>query len=293
MIHSMTAFGRSQREDLGYAVVVEIRTLNSKNLDTVLRLPKNFLEFEDPLRKLIAGRLKRGRVEVYVQIEATRAELKAARLNMELAAFYWGQLRELQEKLEGADPPTLAHLLRIPQIFEPQEMTADHDLLRDVVVAAAEEALEAVQDMRRREGRALFEDCMKGLANLRGDLATILERKDAAVADYQKRLRDRVQELLGETPLDENRFVQEVATMAERMDIHEETVRLRSHFDQLETLLSGPQAAEGRKLDFLAQELLRETNTIGSKTGDLETLQTVVRMKNEIAKLKEQIQNVE
>ncbi len=295
MIHSMTAFGRSRKEDekAGYAATVEIRCLNGKNLDTVLRLPRNFFPFEDPLRKLVAGKLRRGRVEVYVQVEATRVELKASHVNFELAAFYWKQLLTLQEQLTGADAPRLEHVLRIPNVFEPQEMTADSGELGQLILKTAEEALDEVLRMRLLEGQALGEDCRNCLGNLRTELAGINSRKDSVVEEYQKRLRERIQELLGDTLMDENRFVQEVATMAERMDINEEIVRLNSHFDQLENLLAGVHAAEGRKLDFLAQEMHREANTIGSKTGDLETLHAVVRMKSEIARLKEQIQNVE
>lgn len=289
----MTAFGRSQKEDSDYAVTVEVRTLNSKNLDTVLRLPKNFLEFEDPLRKLVVQQLKRGRTEIFIQMEATRVELKASRLNLEVADFYWDQLRQLHRRLEGSDAPTLGHLLRIPHIFEPQEMTAERGSLLSLVMEAAREALSEVQSMRVVEGRALCDDCTNGLARLRTDLDIIVGRKDTAVAEYSKRLRERVQALLGEIPLDESRFMQEVASMAEKMDINEEIVRLRSHFDQFESLLTGTEEAVGRKLDFLTQEIHRETNTIGSKTGDLETTQTLVRMKNEIARLKEQIQNIE
>ncbi len=293
MIQSMTAFGRSQKEDSGYSVTVEIRTLNGKNLDTVLRLPKNFLEFEDPLRKLIAQKLRRGRTEVFVQIEATHVEFKASRLNLDVAAFYWDQLQQLHRHLEGSDTPALAHLLRIPQLFEPHETTVDRNSLLTLIIETAQEALAEVQRMRVLEGRALCADCTNGITMLRTDIKTITGRKDSAVAEYQKRLRERIQTLLGETPLDENRFVQEVAAMAERMDINEEIVRLKSHFDQFECLLTGEEIAVGRKLDFLTQEMHRETNTIGSKTGDLETLQTLVRMKNEIARLKEQIQNIE
>jgi len=295
LIHSMTAFGRSRREDpaSGYAVTVEIRCLNGKNLDTVLRLPRNLLQFEDPLRKLVTGKLRRGRVEIYLQIEATRVELKASQLNFELAAFHWAQLQRLHRELNGADPPRLEHILRIPNVFESQEMTGDLSQLGALMLETAGEALHEVIKMRQLEGQALCGDCLKIMASLRADLAAITARKDSVVQDYQKRLRERIQELLGETPMDENRFVQEVATMADRMDINEEIVRLNSHFDQMENLISGTGAAEGRKLDFLAQEMHRETNTIGSKAGDLETLHAVVRMKNEIARLKEQIQNVE
>lgn len=293
MICSMTAFGRTQKEESGYSVTVEIRSLNGRYLDIVLRLPKNYLEFEEPLRKQIAQVARRGRVEVFVQIETTQIEQKAPRLHIPLARYYWAQLQELHRELPGIDPPKMEHLLRIPHIFESRKEEGDRDVLQKILMDAVAETLEQVRQMRCREGEALLQDCLNRLSTLRRELAVIDSRKDLILEEYQQRLRDRIQELLGDIQVDENRILQEAACSAERSDINEEIVRLNSHFDQLETLLTTSREADGRKLDFLTQELHREVNTIGCKTGDLEALQAVVRMKSEIGKLKEQVQNVE
>jgi uncharacterized protein (TIGR00255 family) len=293
LILSMTAFGRAQKQAFGYSVTIEIRALNGRLLDIVLRLPKNYLEFEDAFRKLIAKRIRRGRVEVFVQIEHTAAEQLAPRLNPSLAHLYWGQLQEIHLQLPGSDPPTLDHLLHIPHLFTPTEPDTDREALADLLTDTLGEVIEQVQLMRIQEGRALIEDFLARTGSLRQGLSVIEGRKELVLEEYQKRLRDRIQELLGETALDENRLLQEVAYFAERSDINEELVRLKSHLDQIETILSDSKPTDGRKLDFLMQELHREVNTIGSKTNDLETIQIIVDMKAEIGKLKEQVQNVE
>jgi len=293
VVCSMTAFSRVRKERAGYAIAVEIRTLNSKGLDIIVRLPKNGMEWEESLRKLVAQFLRRGRTEVYVGVEATTIEHRAPRINEKLARFYWDQLQTLYRQLPGTDPPRLADILRIPHIFEAREVEEDLDSLRDLIVETVTETLEGIKRMRCQEGEALLRDCLARLASLRQELGFVDSRKDATVVEYQKRLRERMAELLGGMGVDESRLLQEVACMADRADINEEIVRFQSHLDQMEGLLTGTAPTDGRTLDFLTQELHRETNTLGCKSGDLETVQAVVRMKSEIGKLKEQIQNIE
>jgi uncharacterized protein (TIGR00255 family) len=289
----MTAFGRLQKEHPPYTVLVEVRTLNSKSLDVVLRLPKNCLEFEDPLRKLVAKQVRRGRIEVYIQVDSRSAEQRGPRISTELARFYWTQLQELHRALPGCEPPKLDHLLSIPHIFEQASQTPDNELLGNLLSSTLSEALEQIRKMRDVEGQSLMEDCAERLRLLRDAAAIVDSRKALVIEEYHSRIRDRIQELLGDAMPDENRILQEVATYAEKADITEELVRLASHIRQIEEMFSAREPAEGRRLDFLAQELHREANTIGCKSGDLDTIQAVVRMKSEIGKLKEQIQNVE
>ncbi len=293
MIQSMTAFGRSQKEGLGFSITVEIRSLNSRNLDTVLRLPKNFAEFEDPCRKLIAQVLRRGRVEVNVQIETKAIQARVPRLNMDYARFYWEQLEELHRQLPQTAPPTLDHLLQVPYLYEPAEAVFEREALKTLLTDALAAALQQVQQMKAQEGAALREDCLSRVTTLRSDLSVIESQVENILDDHRERLRERIQELLGDAQLDENRLLQEVALIADRSDINEEIVRLRSHLEQMEALLCDTAPADGRRLDFLTQEMHREVNTMGSKTGDLGTIHTVIAMKTEIGKLKEQVQNIE
>jgi uncharacterized protein (TIGR00255 family) len=289
----MTAYGRAQREEAGYSITVEIKALNGKFLDIAVRLPRNFLEFEEPLRKQIAQMIRRGRIEAHVQIESTAFSQKAPRLNLALARRYWDQLQELHRSLPGAEKPTLGTLLRIPYIFETREAVEDRELLRELLAQTVSEALVQMIRSRAQEGEALLQDLLTRLTLVREELSLIESRKDLVLQEYQVRLRERMEELLKDVTVDEGRLLQEIGYLAERSDINEELVRLQSHLDQLGELVAGDSVADGRRLDFLIQELHRESNTIGSKTNDLETVQAVVRMKSEIGKLKEQVQNVE
>lgn len=293
MIHSMTAFGRAQQEGQGYRVTVEVRALNSRNLDVVLRFPRNCLELEDQTRKRIAQRIQRGRVEVHVQMEPVAVDQKANRVNVTLARHYWEQLQQLTAELPGSNAPTLEHLLRFADIFESATNGVDPASQEPLLNSAVLAALDALDQMRTREGRTLVEDLLPRVTWMNDAVSRVEARRADAVADYQQRLRERLQELLGNVQLDEDRLMQELAIFADRSDITEEIVRARSHLEQMQRLLQGSEPAPGRKLDFLTQELHREITTIGSKANDLEISQTVVQMKSEIAKLREQVQNIE
>jgi uncharacterized protein (TIGR00255 family) len=293
MIHSMTAFGRSQAEAEGFSLMVEIRTLNSRNLDIFIRFPRNCLELEDHCRKIIARSLRRGRIEVNAQLELKGAGDRAPTLNMALARQYWEQLQELHRRLPRTESPTLELLLRIPHLFENSDAVFDRDLMSANLTGAVQEALDQVHRMRAQEGEALLQDCLQRLSNVKRELSLIENQQENVLREYELRIRERVQQLLAEVPVDENRLLQEVAYFAERSDINEEVVRLRSHLDQMLNLLTATTPADGRKLDFLLQEMHREANTIGAKTGDLDSIRSVIEVKAEIGKLKEQIQNVE
>jgi uncharacterized protein (TIGR00255 family) len=289
----MTSFGRTEKEVNGYRVTLEIRTLNSRYLDTVFRFPKNFLELEDAARKRVAQSIRRGRVEVFAQVDMMQTEQKVPDISPVLARFYWTRLQELHRSLPGTDPPKLENLLGIPHIFEARENVIDRDVIKELLMEALGETLEKTQLMRSQEGETLLRDITRRLDALRSEVALIDDRKEIVLAEYQQRLRDRIQELLGGTEADESRLLQEVAFMAERSDITEEIVRIRSHLDQMQSLVLGDQPADGRTLDFMTQELHREVNTIGCKSTDLEVVQAVVRMKSETGKLREQVQNIE
>ncbi len=293
MIHSMTGFGRSRKEGAGYAVSVEMRALNAKQLDISVRIPKNFFEFEDLCRKLIAKRIRRGRIDASIQIESTDVRQKAPHISLELAQYYWSQLQEIHREIVRSEEPSLDHLLRIPHIYETPEAVIDSEAIRELISSAMSEALEQVLGMRALEGEMLLRDFMDRLTALRDDLSAVASRREAVIEEYRTRLQERIKQLLGGTEPDENRLLQEIAFIIDRADINEEIVRLGSHLGQVESILAGAKPADGRRLDFLIQELHREASTIGSKTSDLDTVQAVVRMKTEIGKLKEQAQNIE
>ncbi|MGO9022103.1 MAG: YicC/YloC family endoribonuclease [Syntrophobacteraceae bacterium] len=293
MIHSMTGFGRSRKEGAGYTISVEMRALNAKQLDISVRIPKNFIEFEDLCRKLIAKRIRRGRIDAFIQIESTDVRQKAPLISLELAQYYWSQLQEIHREIVHSEEPSLGHLLSIPHIYEMPEAAIDSESLKELISSAMSEALGQVLGMRVLEGETLLRDFMDRLAALRYDLALVVSRREAVIEEYRTRLQERMKQLLGGTEPDENRLLQEIAYIIDRADINEEIVRLESHLGQVESILNSAMPADGRRLEFLIQELHREASTIGSKTTDLDTVQVVVRMKTEIGKLKEQAQNIE
>lgn len=293
MIHSMTGFGRSRKEGSGYTTSVEMRALNAKQLDISVRVPKNFFEFEDLCRKLIAEKIRRGRIDAFIQIESTDITLRAPHISLELARHYWSQLEEIHREFAHSEEPTLDHLLRVPHIYETQQAVLDTEAIAELLSSAMTEALDQVLGMRAIEGESLLRDCLARLAAIRDDLSVVRGRRETVIEEYKARLQERIKQLLGGMEPDENRLMQELAFIIDRSDINEEIVRLGSHLGQIQSLLTGAKPADGRRLDFLIQELHREASTIGSKTTDLETVQAVVRMKTEIGKLREQAQNVE
>ena len=293
MINSMTGFGRSRKESGGYSISVEIRALNGKQLDISVRMSKNFFEFEDLCRKVIAGKIRRGRIDAFVQIESADIRRKAPAINRELARYYWSQLEELHRELGRFEHPCVDQLLRVPYIYETPEAVVDSEAVKDLVCSAMSDGLEQVLKMREIEGLALKSDLLNRLSALREDLAVVAGRREVVIEEYKTKLSERVKLLLGGEAPDENRLAQEIAFMIDRADINEEIVRLGSHIEQVSTLVGGPKPADGRRLDFLIQELHREASTIGSKTSDMEIVQAVVRIKTEIGKLKEQAQNIE
>jgi uncharacterized protein (TIGR00255 family) len=289
----MTGFGRSRKEGSGYTISVEMRALNAKQLDVSVRIPKNFFEFEDLCRKLIAEKIRRGRVDAFVQIESTDITLKAPHISIELARYYWSQFQEIHREIVHTEEPTLDHLLRVPHIYETKEPVLDTEATAELLSSALTEALDEVLRMRALEGESLLRDFLVRLAAIRDDLSVVRSRRETVIEEYKARLQERIKQLLGGTEPDENRLMQELAFIIDRSDINEEIVRLGSHLEQIQSILTGAKPADGRRLDFLIQELHREASTLGSKTTDLDTVQAVVRMKTEIGKLREQAQNVE
>jgi uncharacterized protein (TIGR00255 family) len=293
LIYSMTGFGRSRKEDAGYSINVEMRALNAKQLDISARFPKTFMEFEDLCRRIISERIRRGRIDLFVQIESTDIRQKVPQISPELARYYWKQLQDIHLEIRITEELKLDHLLHIPHIYEVPETVVDSEAIQALLATAVSEALEQVQRMRAREGESLLQDFLNRLTSLKKDLSVVRERSGTVVQEYKSKLEDRMKQLLGGVGPDENRLLQEIAFLVDRSDINEEIVRLGSHLDQIRSLLTSSKPADGRRLDFIIQELHREVNTIGSKTTDLETVQAVVRMKTEIGKLKEQAQNIE
>ena len=292
MIKSMTGFGQGEAADAGYAVQVEIKSVNHRYLDLFFRIPKQYSQLEETLRTVITGRLARGRVEVTLSVEEFGDQERIVQINNALLKGYLQALRTIQSELGSEDKIQLSDILVLPGLLEVDEPPLDWDNLQQLVAQAANAALDGLEAMREAEGRRLCADLEEKLLQvekLRADVAGIAPQ---VVVDYRKRLRERLGELLDGTTLTEERFLGEVAIFADRCSIDEELVRLASHIQEFKETLKS-HASVGRKLDFLIQEMNREVNTIGSKANNVRIAASVVSMKSELEKIREQVQNIE
>lgn len=291
MTRSMTGYGKAEAATSNGRCSVEIRSVNHRYGEVFVKLPRTFMQFENDIRKCVAEQVKRGKIEVFVQQENTSSAVQPM-LNIQLAKSYHRALTSMKEALGLADPVTLALLAAQKDVLVPVEGEIEEEAIREELVAATREAVQKLNAMRLREGAVLAADVQDRLQNLTVLISRIAELAPQAVHSSSTRLRDRLSQLTGEYGLDQARLAQEIAILADRCDVTEELVRFNSHVQQfLETMkLDEP---VGRKLDFLLQELNREVNTIGSKANEAEITTTVIELKAEIEKIREQVQNIE
>lgn len=288
---SMTGYGRCHIEEDGREMTVEVKSVNHRFLDISYRLSRTLSFLDDAVRKGVGARLARGHVDVFVSYENHRQDARTVRVDTALAAAYRQALGELAAAVgRDADLP-LAEYARMPDVLTVQEKDEDQQAVRALFVRALDGALDGLIQMREQEGERMRADMLEKLNAIDGLRETIAARAPAVVEEYREKLSQRIAALT-DGELDEARLLTEVALFADRAAIDEELVRLKSHLDALRDTA---QMAEpvGRKLDFLVQELNRETNTIGSKASDTAIAQAVVAAKGEIEKLREQVQNIE
>ncbi len=293
MVQSMTGFGRGTAENERYKITVELKSVNNRYLEVALHAPRLLLPLEGGIKKAIAGVAERGKVDVYIQLEAIGDVEPGLKTDKALAAAYAGAIGEVAEAAGlGAYRLTIGDLLRLPGLFTLQPPEDDLTAAEAVLMQALNDALAGFAAMRRSEGGRLAQDLLARRDTVAG-LVSRIEALAASVAqEYQAKLKARIEELLGAVPLDEARLANEVAYFADHACINEELVRLQSHLAQLGELLMSDGPC-GRKLDFLLQEFNREVNTIGSKANCLEISQLVIEAKSELEKIREQIQNIE
>ena len=292
MIRSMTGYGRYQQVLDGWDVTVELKSVNHRYYEYTSRLPRTCGFLDDKLKTFLQQSIARGKVEVYVSLDAVETADSHVEVNLPLAEAYRDALRETAEKLEVRDDCTVMGLARFPEVLTVRKNEADEEVIWNVVRETAAVALAKFIEMREREGARMREDVLSRRAFLLERVAVVEERSPQTVREHMEKITERMHELLGTVTVDEQRLLTEAALFADKIATAEETVRLRSHLDQLEQLVNSSEPV-GRKLDFLIQEINRETNTIGSKAQDLLLAQTVVDMKAEIEKIREQIQNIE
>ena len=292
MIKSMTGYGRVEGLCDGRNIIVEAKSVNHRFLEIALRMPASLYPLEMEYKKKIAERFKRGRIDVSIRLEGEGSDTSKVNLNMDIARGYFDILNRIKTEFNIQEPVSIKSLISFRDIFTPPaETQLDADFLNSVE-KMLQEALSILVNMRQDEGIVLFSDMQMRLQAIGEIMGDIRLRAPQVVLEYQKRLSERIRELTAGLELDAGRLAQEVAVMADRCDITEEIVRMQSHIGQFEALLQSDEA-EGRKIDFLLQEMNREINTIGSKGNDVEIARQVIEVKSELGKLREQAQNIE
>ncbi len=289
----MTAFGRAEKRDEGHSYVVEMRSVNRRYCEITVRMPQQLLALEERIKKLVATKVSRGRVDVTVKVQKGPEAIPEIEVNIPLAKAYHRALSELSENLETEEKIGLQAVLGLGGIITATEPEADLEKTWAALSSCIGDALEGMDAMRISEGNALCLDFQKRLQTVDQGLSNVKVLAPSVLSEYHSRLKDRIAVLTeGKVELDPNRLAQEAAFLADKSDITEEIVRAESHLEQFRNMieLGGP---AGRALDFLLQELNREVNTIGSKAGDASLCHTVVTIKSELEKIREQVQNIE
>lgn len=292
MVASMTGFGRGEAEADGYWASVEVRSVNGRYGDVSVHLPRTLAELEPRIKALVLSTVSRGQVSVSITLKGEAVERGVPVVNVGILEAYKEGLEVLKARMGLAGEVDLIQAAMLPDIFEFETKAPDVEAIWAVVGPACQAGVARCQAMRRAEGEKLAQDLVDRIGRLESLICKVEELAPARVETVRQKLEEKLREFLGPEQVDENRLLMEVALLAERSDITEEYVRFRSHNAQFLQTLKWDEAV-GRRLNFLLQEMLREANTIGSKTGDVEIAHLVVEMKEEVEKLKEQVQNIE
>lgn len=292
MIKSMTGYGKGQAAAQGLGLTVEIKSVNHRYVDITVKSPRSFLFLENEIKKRVAERLRRGKVDIFINQDVLTTSLQVPVVNHPVAAAFVKAFEELRTSygLDGGIPVGL--LAGQKDVLVVREGELDETLIRSCLDTALQRALDAIEGMRAAEGAATLVDMENRLAVAEGLLAEVEERAPRVPQEWQAKLAERLSRLNGDVAADPQRLAQELAVFADRCDISEEIVRFRSHLQQFRQLFRQDEAV-GRQLDFLVQELNREVNTMGSKSNDADLTRLVVALKAELEKVREQVQNVE
>ena len=292
MIKSMTGYGRAREVLNKRDITVEVRSVNNRYLDCTVKMPRMYAFAEDVVKQHVQKAISRGKVDVFITVDASAADVAKVTVNRELAAQYAAALGELAEVCGTEPHVTPEQLSRFPDVLTVTKADEDLETVSADLCAVLDEALAAYNTMRAVEGAKLAEDIGNRLTYIENYTSQVEERSPQTVAESRAKLTARMQEVLQSTTIDEQRILTEAAIYADKVAVDEETVRLRSHVAQLRTMLASDEPM-GRKMDFLIQEVNRESNTIGSKCNDVAIAQVVVGLKAEVEKMREQVQNVE
>lgn len=292
MLKSMTGFGRSSLEKDGYGYSIEIKSVNHRYLDLSIKMPRSLSQLEDRIRKMVSENISRGKIDIFInQNNYCRHDVEA-KFNQALADSYINCLYKIKDSYNIRDDISVSLIARFPDIIAIEQKEENIETVWNIISEPLTKAIEMLIAMREKEGSKLYDDINSRCDNIFNNVLIIEQRAPIIVKEYREKLEARIKELIEDTKIDENRIALEVALMADKLNIDEEIVRLKSHIHQMKDTLN-MQEPIGRKLDFIVQELNREANTISSKANDLELVNIVLSIKNEIEKIREQIQNIE
>ena len=292
LIKSMTGYGRAVATVNGREFTVELRSVNNRYLDCSVKLPRSLSFAEETVKQAVKASISRGKADVFISVRSEGGEEVQVSLNSNVLTGYLAAMRQMVDEHGVKDDISVSTLSRLPEVFTVERPEIDEDQLRADLMSVVYQALEGYDAMRCTEGKALENDLRSRGETILALVAQVEQGNAQTVIDYRARLEAKLQEVLANTQIDESRILTEAAIFADKVAVDEETVRLRSHLQQMNTMLSGG-GAVGRKLDFLLQEMNRETNTIGSKCSDVRLARIVVDMKAELEKIREQTQNIE
>ena len=292
MIKSMTGYGRARKTLNKRDITVEVRSVNNRYLDCTVKMPRMYTFAEDAIKQHVQKAISRGKVDVFISVDASAADVAKVTVNRELAAGYAAALRELAEVCGTEPHVTPEQLSRFPDVLTVTKADEDLETVSADLCEVLDEALEAYNAMRAVEGRKLAEDILNRLSTIEAYTTQVEQRSPETVKEYREKLTARMQEVLQSTTIDPQRILTEAAINSDKVAVDEETVRLRSHVAQLRTMVESDEPM-GRKMDFLIQEVNREANTTGSKCNDVDIARVVVGLKAEVEKMREQVQNVE
>lgn len=287
---SMTGYGRAEYSENGVRLIIEIKTVNNRNFDLNLKTPRSFIALEDVIRKTVQQHVRRGRIDLFVNFYDTREKSSTLEVNLDKAQAYYNAGESISEKLGISNDLTVSMIMRSPDVITDNSLT-DVSEFEEILKQTVEKACINLNAMRKVEGEKLVNDLFDKMDLISSLREKILERAPLVAKNYKEKLKTRIEEALGDVKYDEVRLLNEVAFFTDRVNIDEELTRLASHITQFKQIIKVE--GMGKKLDFLMQEFNRETNTICSKSNDIEVTQIALSLKNEIEKVREQVQNLE
>jgi len=294
MIKSMTGFGRSEYNDGKRNIIVEIKTVNHRYADISVRMPRRYSFVEDKVKNTIKEKIKRGKIDVSIMVENLTENDVNIKLNTMIAQQYYDNLKELQSQFELTGDITLQYLAGMPDVLKAVPDVDDEEEMTKCILQPVRDAAANLESMRMVEGEKLAQDLMMRADIIKDLVDRIEERAELVPKAYTEKLRERIQELIGNSvTVPEDRILVEAAIFADKCNITEELTRLNSHMDQMKSIIEKSSQPDGKKLDFLVQEMNREANTIGSKANDITVTNLMLQVKAEIEKIREQVQNIE